>query len=104
MPWILKGLLLAAKSKRGREVLFAGMLAAIELAKSERARKTYSNVHGLLVDPRARAFICKGGVQSAFAASCVGTHPLLRVRVPRGYRRVRIEDPFCAAPSSAGAW
>jgi hypothetical protein len=42
MPWLVKGLLLALKSKRGRELLFAGALGAYELARSERARKVYA--------------------------------------------------------------
>ena len=42
MPLILKGLLLAMKSRRGRELLFAGALGAFELARSDRARKLYA--------------------------------------------------------------
>jgi hypothetical protein len=41
MPWILKALLLFARSKRGRELLFAGALGAVELARSEQARRLY---------------------------------------------------------------
>ncbi len=41
VSWILKVLLLAARSKRGRELLFAGALAVVELARSERARTLY---------------------------------------------------------------
>jgi len=47
MPWILKALLLVARSKRGRELLFAGALGAVELARSERARRLYGKARSL---------------------------------------------------------
>jgi hypothetical protein len=40
--WILKGLFVLAKTRRGRKLLFAGALAVSELAQSERARKLYA--------------------------------------------------------------
>jgi hypothetical protein len=42
MLWIVKGLLLLAKSRRGRKLLFAAGLMAIELAQGDRARKLYA--------------------------------------------------------------
>jgi len=42
MLWIVKGLLILAKTRRGREVLFAAGLTAIELARGDRARKLYA--------------------------------------------------------------
>ena len=42
MPWLLKALLLALKSRRGRELLFAAGLGAVEAARSERARGLYA--------------------------------------------------------------
>ena len=41
MPWIVKALLILAKTRRGRRLLFAVGVAAIELARGERARKLY---------------------------------------------------------------
>jgi hypothetical protein len=52
MPWILKGLLLVARSKRGRELLFAGALAVVEAAQSERARKLYGRAGSAIRDWR----------------------------------------------------
>jgi len=40
--WLVKGLFVLAKTRRGRRLLFAGALAARELAQSERARKLYA--------------------------------------------------------------
>jgi hypothetical protein len=54
VPWLLKALLLAARSKRGRELMFAGALAAVEFARSERARKLYGDARSLVRDPRPR--------------------------------------------------
>jgi hypothetical protein len=54
MPWLIKGLLVLAKSKRGRELLFAGGLAAVEIARSERARKLYSQAGSAVTDPALR--------------------------------------------------
>jgi hypothetical protein len=56
MPWVVKGLVLALKSKRGRELLFAGALGAFELARSDRARKVYEKAWSAATDPRPRVF------------------------------------------------
>jgi hypothetical protein len=42
MPWIVKGLFILAKTRRGRQLLFTVGLAAIELARGDRARKLYA--------------------------------------------------------------
>ena len=42
MLWIVKALFVLAKTRRGRKLLFAGALAASELAQGERARKLYA--------------------------------------------------------------
>jgi hypothetical protein len=42
MPWLAKALLLALKTKRGRELLFAGAVGTIEIARSDRARRLYA--------------------------------------------------------------
>jgi hypothetical protein len=44
MPWILKALFILARSRRGRRLLFAAGVAAIELAQGDRARKLYASV------------------------------------------------------------
>lgn len=55
MPWLVKALLLALKSKRGRELLLAGGMGAIELARSERVRELYARAREAATDPRPRA-------------------------------------------------
>jgi hypothetical protein len=42
MPWILKALFVLVKTRRGRKLVVATGLAAIELAQSERAQKLYA--------------------------------------------------------------
>jgi len=54
MPWLAKALLLALKTKRGRELLLAGGLGAVEIARSERARKVYAKTWQVAADPRPR--------------------------------------------------
>jgi len=54
MPWLARALLLALKTKRGRELLFAGAIAAVELAQSERARELYAKAREVATDPRPR--------------------------------------------------
>lgn len=54
MPWLAKALLLALKTKRGRELLFAGGLGAVEIARSKRARELYARAWDVVGDPRPR--------------------------------------------------
>ena len=42
MPWLVKALLIALKTKRGRALLMAGSSGAVEIARSERARRLYA--------------------------------------------------------------
>lgn len=46
MPWLAKALLLALKTKRGRELLLAGGMGAIEVERSARARELYARRMG----------------------------------------------------------
>jgi hypothetical protein len=54
MPWLAKALLLALKTKRGRELLFAAGVGAIDIARSERARELYARAWEVAADPRPR--------------------------------------------------
>lgn len=54
MPWLVKALLLGLKTKRGHELLFAGALGAVEIARSDRARRFYAIARGAAADPRPR--------------------------------------------------
>lgn len=54
MPWLAKALFLVLKTKRGRELLFAGGIGAVEIARSERARKLYARAWEVAADPRPR--------------------------------------------------
>jgi hypothetical protein len=42
MPWLLKAVLLALKTRRGRKLLLAGGAGALDLARSKRARELYA--------------------------------------------------------------
>jgi hypothetical protein len=54
MLWLAKVLLVAMRTKRGRELLLAGATGAIELARSERARRLYARAWVVASDPRPR--------------------------------------------------
>jgi hypothetical protein len=54
MPWLAKALLLALKTRRGRELLFAGGIGAFDLARSKRARDLYAKAWEVAADPRPR--------------------------------------------------
>jgi hypothetical protein len=54
MPWLVKALLLALKTKRGRQLLLAGGLGALDIARSERARALYARARKAATDPRRR--------------------------------------------------
>lgn len=66
VPWLFKALLVAAKSKRGRELLFAGALGAYELARSKEARRAYAKVREVATDPALRDAV-SGAVASVTA-------------------------------------
>jgi len=42
MPWLVRALFLALKTKRGRKLLLAGATGALDLARSKRARALYA--------------------------------------------------------------
>jgi len=54
MPLLAKALLLALKTQRGRELLFAGWIEALDLARSRRARELYAAAWRAAMDPRPR--------------------------------------------------
>jgi hypothetical protein len=54
MLWLLKGLLVALKSRQGRRLLFLGVTGAMKLARSERARAAYARAWGVATDQRPR--------------------------------------------------
>ena len=60
MPWLLKGLFVLLKTKKGRELLFAVGLGAFELAQGERAQKLYSKVQTSVNDPAVRQKVTEG--------------------------------------------
>lgn len=54
MPWLVKALLLALKTKRGRELLLACGFGALNIARSKRARELYARAREVAADPRPR--------------------------------------------------
>jgi len=52
--WIVKALLVVAKSRRGRKLLVAAGLGAAELARGERAQKLYAQARARVEDPVLR--------------------------------------------------
>lgn len=54
MPWLVKALLVALKTKRGRELLLAGGIGALDIARSDRARELYARAREAAADPRPR--------------------------------------------------
>ena len=67
MPWIVKGLFILAKTRRGRELLFAAGLAVIELAQSDRARKLYAKARTSVTDPALRQTLARNARRAAQA-------------------------------------
>lgn len=59
MPWIVKGLLILAKTRRGRKLLFAVGLTAIDLAQSDRARRLYAKARTSVNDPAVRQTVTR---------------------------------------------
>jgi hypothetical protein len=57
--WILKGLFVLAKTRRGRKLLFAGALAASELAQGDRARKLYAKAQNTVNDPAVKQTVTR---------------------------------------------
>jgi hypothetical protein len=67
MPWIVKGLFLLAKTRRGRELLFAAGLGVIELARGDRARKLYAKARTSVNDPAIRQTLTRNARRAAQA-------------------------------------
>ena len=59
MPWIVKGLFILIKTRRGRELLFAAGLAVIELAQDDRARKLYARAQTRVSDSTATRVLAR---------------------------------------------
>ena len=51
MPWIVKGLFVLAKSRTGRQLLLAAGVGAVELARSDQARRLYASARTKVIDP-----------------------------------------------------
>jgi hypothetical protein len=67
MPWILKTLFILAKTRRGRKLLFATGLAAIELAQSDRARKLYAKARASVNDQAVKQKVTRSARRVAQA-------------------------------------
>jgi biotin carboxylase len=67
MPWLVKALFILVKTRKGRELLFAVGLGAIELARHERARKLYAQARTTVTDPAIREAIVRNARRAAQA-------------------------------------
>jgi hypothetical protein len=67
MPWVLKGLLVLTKTRRGRKVLFAAGVAAAEVARGERARKLYAKARTSVNDPALKQTVTRSARRIAHA-------------------------------------
>jgi hypothetical protein len=65
--WILKGLFVLAKTRRARKLLFAGALAASELAQGERARRLYAKALSTVSDPAVKQTVTRSARRVAQA-------------------------------------
>lgn len=54
MPWVLKGLFVLVKTRRGRRLLAAAGLGAVDLVRSDQARKLYARARAKVTDLAAR--------------------------------------------------
>jgi hypothetical protein len=54
MPWIVKGLVVLARTRKGRKLLLAAGLGLLDLAQSEQARKLYATARAKVIDPALR--------------------------------------------------
>lgn len=54
MPFLVKALFMALKTKRGRELLFVGGMGVVDVARSRRARALYARAWEVAADPRRR--------------------------------------------------
>jgi hypothetical protein len=54
MPWIVKGLVVLARTRKGRKLLLAAGLGLLDLAQSDQARKLYATARTKVIDPALR--------------------------------------------------
>jgi hypothetical protein len=67
MLWIVKGLLILAKTRRGRELLFAAGITAIELAQGDRARKLFAKARTSVDDQAVKQTVTRSARRVAQA-------------------------------------
>jgi hypothetical protein len=67
MPLILKALLVLAKTRKGRELLFAVGLTAVELARGDRARKLYAKARARVDDQAVKETVTRSARRVAQA-------------------------------------
>jgi len=54
MPWIVRGLVVLARTRKGRKLLLAAGLGLLDLAQSDQARKLYATARTKVIDPALR--------------------------------------------------
>ena len=92
MPWIVKGLLILAKTRKGRELLFAVGLTAIEVAQSDRARKLYA---------KARTSVDDHGIKQRVTRSARRVAQAIAPIAPRSHK-AEIERDTLLIPDDPG--
>jgi len=65
MLWIVKGLFVLAKTRRGRKLLFAAGISVVELAQGDRARKLYEKARTSTADPALRQRLTRNARRAA---------------------------------------
>ena len=65
MPWLIKGLFILAKTRKGRELLFTATLAVVELAQREQARELYAKARTSVNDPAVRQTLARNARRAA---------------------------------------
>jgi len=54
MPWIVGGLVVLARTRKGRKLFLAAGLGLLDLAQSDQARKLYATARTRVIDPALR--------------------------------------------------
>jgi hypothetical protein len=60
VPWLVKGLFVLAKTRTGRRLLFAVGVAAIEVARGDRAKKLYAKARTRVDDQAVKQTVTRG--------------------------------------------
>jgi len=60
MPWIVRGLVVLARTRKGRKLLLAAGLGLLDLAQSDQARKLYTAARTKVIDPALRQTLTRG--------------------------------------------